>query len=559
MTTEKRKVKYLSALLLILIIIFILAIVYYFYRDSLFIAKPKLETLYVASNTNEITIYSQEYKESGKIIRGKEVKAYPEDINNDNKTYKKIIYDDKQYLITKNNLVPDRKKVVLEKTMYVLTNSTLYKDSNSLDIKGILRKGTALQIEDFNKIDDHGIVDMYKIKTPDTEGYIYSKYLVNSVEEANKVYDPDNTYKIHIARGAEAASLDFFPRIKPKFTNNVMPEEVRALYLNTIAIRSVDKYIELAKKSNINAFVVDIKEDQSSGYKSPVMEKFSPKSYQYANNSLENYQSYIKQLKDNGFYVIGRITTFKDAYYISDHPENAITSMSNGEPYKHNGSYWPSAYIRDVWEYNVKLAVEAVQTMGFNEIQFDYVRFPDGIASLQEKGIVNMKNNYNEYRSQAIQGFLMYATDAIHQVGAYVSADVFGESAHNYISSYGQYWDAISNVVDVISPMPYPDHFNAHQYDIEEVVWTVPYQLLLTWGRDYVQKKQAEIPTPAIVRSWIQAYDSVKSPKVTYDTNKIKEQIKALKDVGFTGGYMTWNASSSYTKYNSIAGAFGKE
>ena len=87
-----------------------------------------------------------------------------------------------------------------------------------------------------------------------------------------------------------------------------------------------------------------------------------------------------------------------------------------------------------------------------------------------------------------------------------VSIDVFGESANNYVTAYGQFWPAISNVADVISGMPYPDHFNKHEYGIEEVVWTVPYKLLDKWSK-YVLSKQNIIPTPAVVRTWIQTYN----------------------------------------------------
>ena len=167
-----------------------------------------------------------------------------------------------------------------------------------------------------------------------------------------------------------------------------------------------------------------------------------------------------------------------------------------------------------------------------------------------------MKNKYNEEKAQAIQGFLMYACDEIHKLGAYVSADVFDESAHNYVTGYGQYWGAISNIVDVISAMPYPDHFNAYEYGFKQVVWTVPYELLKFWGTNYVVKRQSEIPTPAIVRTWIQTYDTIRPPYIVYDASKISEQIKGLYDAGLTGGYMTWNAGSSLEKYRLVAPAF---
>ena len=149
----------------------------------------------------------------------------------------------------------------------------------------------------------------------------------------------------------------------------------------------------------------------------------------------------------------------------------------------------------------------------------------------------------------------MYAVDEIHKKNVYVSADVFGESAGKYVTGYGQYWPAISNVVDVISGMPYPDHFNAHAYGIKEIVWTVPEKLMTAWGKDVVAR-QATVATPAVVRTWIQSYNAIKEPRITYDNQKIKEQIQGLYNNGITGGVMTWSSNSSITKYASFTTAF---
>ena len=153
----------------------------------------------------------------------------------------------------------------------------------------------------------------------------------------------------------------------------------------------------------------------------------------------------------------------------------------------------------------------------------------------------------------------MYATDELHKLDVYVAADVFGESAHTYVTPYGQYWPAISNVADVISGMPYPDHFGTYEYGFKEPVWTIPYDLLYLWGNEFVMARQSEIPTPAIVRTWIQAYDAIKSPKVTYDANMVFKEIQGLYDAGLTGGFITWNGGSSLSKYKEISSAFGKE
>ena len=511
--------------------------------------NPEIKNAYLASSISKVELYDKDKKKVAEVLRGTEALVYPDSTVDE---FVKVKVNEKNYYAKQSSLVDDYNSILLNENIYVRTMTTIL---NGTKIEYIVPKGSALKIIGFDKLDKDGNPLKYKVSYKDKEGFISKEYLVDSEEEALKHYDEEGIYLIHSKKsstyGGNAGDLDFYPREKANFEDNVMPEKVHALYLNGSAIRKVDEYLEIAKDSNINAFVVDIKDD-SLAYKSSVSEKVSPTTYKYAISSVDNYKKYIQKL--NGYYVIGRITLFKDKSYALDNVTDSITDNS-GNLYKHNGSYWPSAFNTNVWEYNINLALEAVELFGFNEIQFDYVRFPDGTSSVEKAGTINMKNQYNISKIQAIQTFLMYATDFLHEKGVYVSADVFGESAHEYVNSYGQYWGAISNVVDVISAMPYPDHFLAHQYGISEVVWTNPYKLLYTWCNKYAMKRQAEIPTPAIMRTWIQAYSTSKTPAVIYDSEKIADQIKAIEDAGALGGHMTWNASSSLSKYKEIIGA----
>ncbi len=561
---KKGKLKIGNIIIFSLIIILVFYVLIHFIK---FLGSKIIDRTsqgYISSTSEKVKLYNLEFKETTDIARGTKVLIHDKEIkNDDSKTYKKIKYDKKEYLINTNNIALKYEDSIKEERMYVRTPVTIYKNENSSDILSMAKKGEELKIIGFDKIDSDGKVNMYKIEKADIKGFVYAKYLVNSKEQANKNYDENNSYQVHLKRddtlgGGAAKDLDFYPVDKPKFKNNKMPDEVRSLYLNSGVLGNLYAYIKLAKNSNINAFVVDIKDNTAPGYASNVMKELSPTNYERAINSFDNYKKAIQKIKDEGFYVIGRITVFKDSYYVTDNPDCAITSKSTNKPYSHNGSYWPSAYSRDVWEFNVKLAIEAVREMGFNEIQFDYSRFPDKTNTIEQQGLVDMKNKYNESKAGAIQSFLMYATDEIHKEGAYVSVDVFGESANSYVTAYGQYWGAISNVVDVISAMPYPDHFDTYAYGSSVPVWTEPYKLLKAWGETVVER-QNEIPTPAICRTWIQAYNTVKSPYITYDASKISDQIKALYDNGLTGGYITWNASSSITKYQEIASSFKKD
>ena len=520
--------------------------------------------MYVASTELSVPLYDMSYNEVDKLTRGTEIIIKGDKIVNNNLEYYKINYNKNEYYILASNLVEKKEDVVQEKELYVRTSLTLYEDINSIKINGLVEKGEKLEILGYNNLNNDGSVDVYKVKYNNQEGYVYSKYLVNTKEDSLKNYDEEESYQIHKKRGnswggGDAGSLDYYPYEKPKFEDNVMPNEVRSLYMNAGVVKNVDEYIKLAKESGINAIVVDIKDNTAPAYPANAMKEYSMTNYEKAINSYDDYKNAIQKIKDAGLYVIGRITVFKDSYYSKDHPEDTILDTATGKSYNHDGSYWPSAFNRNVWEFNVSLAIESVKEMGFNEIQFDYVRFPDRVKSLEDAGKIDYNNTYNETKAQAIQRFVMYACDEIHKYNAYVSIDVFGESAHTYVTPYGQYWPAISNVADVISGMPYPDHFSTYEYGFKEPVWTIPYDLLYLWGDEFVMARQSEIPTPAIVRTWIQAYDSIKSPYVTYDASMVSKEIQGLYDAGLTGGFITWNGSSSLSKYKSISSAFGKE
>lgn len=522
------------------------------------------DKMFVASNSQTVPLYDMSFNEVEKLTRGTEIIINGDKITNNNQEYYKINYNRNEYYILVDNVVKEESDIVKEKEMYVRSSLTLYEDIDSIKIKGLIEKGEKLEILGYNNLNDDGSVDLYKVKYNDQEGYVYEKYLVNNEEESLKNYDEEDSYQIHKKRGnswggGDAGSLDYYPYEKPKFEDNIMPSEVKSLYMNAGVVENVDEYIKLAKESGINAIVVDIKDNTSPGYPANAMKEYSITNYEKAINTYDEYKSAIKKIKDAGLYVIGRITVFKDSYYSKDHPEDTILDTATGKSYNHDGSYWPSAFNRNVWEFNVSLAIESVKEMGFNEIQFDYVRFPDRVKSLEDAGKIDYNNTYNETKAQAIQRFVMYACDEIHKYGAYVSIDVFGESAHTYVTPYGQYWPAISNVADVISGMPYPDHFSTYEYGFKEPVWTIPYDLLYLWGDEFVMARQSEIPTPAIVRTWIQAYDSIKSPYVTYDASMVSKEIQGLYDAGLTGGFITWNGSSSLSKYKEISTAFGKE
>ena len=399
---------------------------------------------------------------------------------------------------------------------------------------------------------------MYKIKKDDITGWVYAKYLVDNEELALANYNESGTYDIHKDRkysrelyGGKASTLDYYPYEKVEFENNPLLKNAKSMYLNAGAnvIGNIDKYLEIATSSGVNAIVVDLK-DGALAYPMEIAKEYSQTAYNTAINSYDTYKNAIDKIKEAGIYVIGRIVVFNDSHYGKDHPEDCISSPVSSR-------LWPSGYSRGAWEYNVALAIQAIDDMGFNEIQFDYVRFPEDAYNMSQNSNTDFKNKYNEEKAETIQNFLYYATDQIHKKEVYLSVDVFGECSGTYVTSYGQYWPAISNVVDVISAMPYTDHFGKGYGGYSEP-WKYPYNTMYTWGKTAADR-QKEIPTPAIVRTWITAYDTPYwNPTVTYNGEALTKQIEALYDVGLTGGYMTWNSGSNLNKYKTQFSAFNK-
>lgn len=567
MNRKKKRLKLGKLILFIVIIVIIILGVIFgikkIFGNSNMIIKKSYDK-YLASENNVVSIYEYSKNEDGTevlnksedITRGTKISTKNDKFTYEEKEYILINYNDKEYYVLTNELVDNGKDVVLEKNKFVRTSVTVYKNEVDSKIESFIKKGNELEILDYDKLLDNGNVNMYKIKKDDISGWVYAKYLVNDEDSALANYNENSVYDTHKDRkygsrelyGGKASTLDYYPFERVSFEDNKLLETAKSMYLNagSNVINNIDSYLDIAKNNGVNMIVVDIK-DGALAYSSEVAKEYSMTAYNTAINSNEKYKSAIDKIKEAGIYVVGRIVVFNDVHYGKDHPEDCITSSASSR-------LWPSAYSRGAWEYNVELAKEAIRTMGFNEIQFDYVRFPEDAYNMSVKGNTDFKNKYDEEKAEAVQNFLFYAVDQIHKEGAYLSVDVFGECSSEYVTAYGQYWPAISNIVDAISSMPYTDHFGRNND-----TWSNPYKTVYNWAVG-AAKRQTEIPTPAIARTWITAYDTPYwNPKVIYDASKISDQAKALVDAGLKGGFITWNSASSLSKYQQIKSAFNKD
>ena len=469
--------------------------------------------------------------------------------------------------------------VALPDEVYVRVPVNLLKDPKGTETGPLVERETKLDVTAAYGEDEDGNVKYYKVSDGTNTGWIGSWYVCENAADAKRpeIPEPDaegnipedqmpeegtdayyltiNSLRGNRYGGGTGADPDYYARNKEFTPNREMPDRVKALYLTgKVGGDNLDDFIEIAQSSGINAFVVNIQDNRDVGYESEVMKEFCPAAYKAAHYDREEYNRRIQLLKEHGFYVIGRMTTFQDDFLSTEHPELTI-SDNDGNPKQLSNGFWPTPYSRRVWQYKLDIADEAVSWFDFDEIQFDYVRFPDRTQSAEKEGNIDYRNEYNETKVQAIQRFLMYAVDHLHEKGVYVGADVFGEVAEDFVGGYGQYWPAISNVADVISGMPYPDHYEATE---EWIPWEHPYETVKHFA-DKAAQRQTECPTPAKVRTWIQGYNAYKEPHVEYHAENVGKEIQALYDAGLTDGWMVWNGSSNIDSCREQADAFKTE
>jgi hypothetical protein len=234
----------------------------------------------------------------------------------------------------------------------------------------------------------------------------------------------------------------------------------------------------------------------------------------------------------HGAYLIGRIVTFEDPVLAEKHPELAIHSSDGSVWHTTGGLAWTNPYDRRVWGYNVDLAVAAAKA-GFDEIQFDYVRFPsDGDLSL-----IRYPGVHPQPMKWTIPAFVQYASKRLHPLGVRVSVDVFGLSATRDLG-IGQLPRRVSRYVDAVYPMVYPSHYSAGEYNLPDPN-AVPGQ---TVTRSLLDFQVALEGRKARLTPWLQDFSLGR----TYTLDDVRAQIASARALD-THGYLLWNAEGVYS------------
>jgi len=397
-----------------------------------------------------------------------------------------------------------------------------------------LIKGTAVDIVEEKK-DDAG-KSWYKVSydgaTGNMGGWIAAEYTVK-----------DRTELL----GETLRKLDFSPQNKTYEYPNNPRVEARGIYLTKYSASNdrLDKLIEMTKRTKINTFVIDVKDDNGHMlFSTKAAEKYSPEANKYV--TVKDIAALMKKLKENNIYTVARIVSFKDPTYTKQHTDRAIIYKDSGKPFTNSdGLIWASAYDRILWEYNLEVSKEAAKA-GFNEIQFDYVRFPASDGGKLDKAL-DYRNTKGESKPQAIQDYLKYAREQLAPLNVYISADIYGlVGSVADDMSLGQYWEAVSNMVDYVCPMMYPSHYANATYGLS-VPDAYPYETVFNSAKDSAARNK-NIETPAVIRPWIQDFTAPwVAGHIKYSDKQVEDQIRALDKNGIKE-YLLWNAGNKYSE-----------
>jgi hypothetical protein len=318
----------------------------------------------------------------------------------------------------------------------------------------------------------------------------------------------------------------------------LVPFRPKALYLSFYGAGSTslrEAALDLTNKTELNAIVIDVKGDRGMiAYRSsvPLAERVGARRI----TTIRDAKALLDRLHRQHIYAIARIVVFKDDPLATARPDLAV-KRSNGALFRDRENLaWTDPFNQEVWNYNIAIAVEAAK-LGFDEIQFDYVRFPDA-RGLKFSMPADMTS-----RLSAITGFLGDARRKLTPYNVFLASDIFGYVMWNLDDTHiGQRLEELSSVVDYISPMLYPSCF---QFGIPGYRLPVahPYEIVFL----SLQNGRERTGIPSIrFRPWLQAFRDYAFDHRQFTGKEIRTQISAAEKFG-SDGWMLWNPRNTYT------------
>ncbi len=318
----------------------------------------------------------------------------------------------------------------------------------------------------------------------------------------------------------------------------LVPFTPKGLYLSFYGIgdrRLREDALRLLRETELNTLVIDVKGDRGMiPYRSsiPLAAEIGAQKI----ITVKDMGGLLDSIKTEGIYTIARIVVFKDNLLANYRPDLAVKDL-NGRIWRdREGLAWTDPFRREVWEYNIQIAIEAAQ-LGFDEIQFDYIRFPDAMP------VQFSMPNTMENRVNAISGFVKEARKRLLPYHVFLSADIFGYVCWNLNDTFiGQTLDALAPHLDYLSPMLYPSGFH-HGIPGYRIPTAHPYEIV------HLSLKKAQERTglsPLRFRPWLQAFRDYAFDRRFFQEREIREQIDGVERFG-SHGWLLWNPQNIYS------------
>jgi hypothetical protein len=322
------------------------------------------------------------------------------------------------------------------------------------------------------------------------------------------------------------------------------PDGIKALYVNAWAFGSSRLWhlVRLADSTEINALVVDVKDDTGCLlYPSSVATARAIGAGACART--KTVRERLDTLHAHGIYPIARIVVAKDPLLAERRHGWAVRNRESGELWRDRiGSAWVDAHNDSVWIYAAQLAEEAV-LLGFREVQFDYVRFPDEPAERMATAIFPARKR-GETQRGSVRRHVRLLVERLEHLGVPVTFDIFGLTASAMGDmGIGQVWEDFTTVADVVLPMVYPSHYYRGAYGLERPN-AHPYLVVRRALQEAIDRSRD--PGSARIRPYLQAFTlGRRLPR--YTAHEIREQIRAAEELGLTS-WVLWNPRSVYRK-----------
>lgn len=306
--------------------------------------------------------------------------------------------------------------------------------------------------------------------------------------------------------------------------------------------------MNLMDNTDLNAVVIDIKDDWGNLTYQP--DAGSPLA-SIGKPYIKNPRELLELLEKKQVYPIARVVVFKDTVWSKQRPE--LSFLNNGAVWKNGrGESFVNPFLKEVWDHNVQIAIDAAK-IGFKEIQFDYVRFPEGfekkdkILQYSMGDYKNIEMDNVQKRVMAVTDFVAYAREQLKPYDVDISVDIFGYTATlPEAPGIGQNFSKIAENVDVISSMIYPSHWTSYfgitKPDLQ------PYRLVTEYSKVENNKLHALQNRP-VSRPWLQDFTASylgRGNYLNYGKAEVEAQIKALNENGIKE-FLLWDAANTYT------------